>query len=290
MADARGVRFETSLALHNSGSGNGEQLVRNKWYFLLTAVIVFAMAPAMAGTLYDNGPINPNNGSWLINNVPEQGSWGSVTDSFVLSSSSTVTGATVGIWVFAGRTPEQVDWAITSSPFGGTTYGSGTASFTNNQVADLDGMYDVDLSSFSTGSLALAAGTYWLQLSDASTSNPHWDWVNWAESDGPSLAWETGNYYNNGGTYQLCSACVMGGGSESFQINGYSSLVPEPGSLALTGSGVLLAGLLRRRLRPVVPSIGVRRLPTGATRSGRFPFPVLPFWEVVEGKRTKKEV
>jgi hypothetical protein len=92
-----------------------------------------------------------------------------------------------------------------------------------------------------TGSFSpvnLSAGTYWLNMQNASV--PSGDPVFWDENSGPSEASES-----SVGTIP----------SESFTILGTSGTTtgtgttPEPGSILLFGSGALgLAGLLRRKL------------------------------------------
>src|ERR1700690_4029725 len=71
---------------------------------------------------YENGPLNGTVDAWTIN-------FGYiVSDSFTLSSGSNVNGFDFSVWEFPGDTLSSADWSITSAPFGGTTYGSGTAS------------------------------------------------------------------------------------------------------------------------------------------------------------------
>jgi hypothetical protein len=71
----------------------------------------------------------------------------------------------------------------------------------------------------------------------------------WDENGGPSgnglgsTAWASSYGYLT--SPSVCNAFSQGYCSESFAI--YTSSTPEPGSLALEGSGILLlAGLLRR--------------------------------------------
>ena len=129
-----------------------------------------------------------------------------------------------------GNFPTKVDWSITSDPFGGTTFASGTSQLPLFYVCDPDGivcLFDVDFAS------TLAGGTYYLNLGGV---------------DG-SLEWDTtSNPLNGNNAYYKDSNGVITSNiqGEGFKILGTS--VPEPGSVLLFGSGVLgLAGVLRRR-------------------------------------------
>jgi hypothetical protein len=198
----------------------------------LPLLCVLLALPACAGVIYDNGPINGTNTAYSINDGF------TVTNSFTLTNASSVTGANIGLWIDSGATLLTVDWAITSDPFGGTTFGSGTAGLTYDYWGSPSFLYNTYSAGFTLSPVILAPGTYWLQLANAtgtSGANIYWD-----ENSGPSTAWQTSGW----GTYPI--------GSEAFQILGNTSedSVPEPGSLALFGSGVLiLAGLFRRRVR-----------------------------------------
>ena len=84
----------------------------NKRTCLLTFVVgasFLLSAPATAGVLYDNGPIDGNIGSWSIsyNDI--------MTDSFTLTGTSTLTGVDFGIWVHPGDSPVSLEWRITDS-------------------------------------------------------------------------------------------------------------------------------------------------------------------------------
>src|SRR5271166_6912603 len=93
---------------------------------LTVLCLALAAIPASAQVLYDNGPINGTTNAWTIN-------FGYATgDSFTLLNNSTVGGFNFGTWEFPGDTLTSVDWSIASQPlFGGTIYGSGTASGSN---------------------------------------------------------------------------------------------------------------------------------------------------------------
>jgi len=175
---------------------------------------------------YDNGPPNGSVDAWTIN-------FGYVvSDTFVLSVANTIQSFNFWVWAYPGDTALTVDWSITSAEFGGTTYGSGTASLSSTFVSSNQYGYDIDQLSASGLNVALGAGTYWLNLQNATTA--FGDPLFWDENSGPSSASES---------------AVGTIASEAFNINGPAT--PEPSSILLFGSGILgLAGVLRRKLFP----------------------------------------
>ena len=115
-----------------------------------------------------------------------------VADSFTLSANSLVTGISNFVtWDAFSQDVTNVDWAITSTA-GCVVLASGTQTavtasdvFTNSQG------YVIDDNSFQIPSLSLAAGNYWLQLTNATTTSGQyafWD-INSATLPGNSLSW-----------------------------------------------------------------------------------------------------
>jgi hypothetical protein len=202
---------------------------------LFFSLFLLATLPAVAdSTVYDNGPVNGTVDAWTVN-------YGyAVTDSFFLSSAYTITGFQFGVWAYPGDTAVSVDYSISASPFGGTpaTVALSSVFQYSNQYG-----YDIDLLTATGLNLPLSAGTYWLTLQNAVTTqgNP----LYWDENSGPS---------------QACESSLGTVPSESFQIIGSQNSTtcgswcmpsPEPGTFLLLGSGMLGFGTaLRRKLKP----------------------------------------
>jgi len=191
--------------------------------------LALAVAPASAGLLYSNGPINGNVDGYFIN-------FGYVvSDTFSLARNATVKGFTFGAWEYPDDVARTVDWSITS-PDGTITYGSGTATIRDVRLFNNEYGYDVDRLTVVGLNVNLAAATYWLTLQDAVT-----------DQDSP-LFWDVNNGVGcpSPGCPSSAKENILGQiPSESFTI--FST--PEPASLALFGSCVVgLAGMLRRGL------------------------------------------
>jgi hypothetical protein len=191
--------------------------------------------PAMAQTVYSNGPINGTTDGWTIN------SGFVVSDTFTVGSGgASVNGLAFGAWTFPGDVLQSAEVEITSSEFGGTTFTDQVVNFTQSGCSANQFGFNVCTETGSFGSAVnLAAGSYWLNLDNAVVNDG--DPVYWDENSGPSSASE-----NSVGTIPSEAFTVLGGSTSSTSTTG---TVPEPSSILLFGSGALgLVGWLRRKL------------------------------------------
>ncbi len=204
---------------------------------LTVCCLMLAVAPAMADTLYNNGPINGSADAWTIN-------FGfSVSDSFQVANNSSIQGLHFNYW--DNQTTDvltTVDMQIGSTSFGGSTQ---TLTGVTNTFLGFSpfgfALFQADVTF--TGISWSGAG--FLTLSNACTTSGcsvtqpiYWDensGVGCTSSGCPSVAYE-----NTLGSIP----------SESFTLTGTTSgTTPEPSSIILFGSGILgVVGVLRRKL------------------------------------------
>jgi hypothetical protein len=217
----------------------------SKWNFALGSSILVTLvsAPAFAGVIYTNGPANGQTNAFGINVGV------STADSFTVSSAATALSAIFTAWELPGDTLSQVDYEILTGSHNGTVIASGTASTVDTfQYVNGDG-FDIDsvAFNFSTGVSVSPGTTYWLLLQNAVPTVAS-DSVFWDMNNGPSSAWNS----TSGNLTPHCGDDGEGDNScsEAFSILGNPATAPEPGSLALGGTGFLmLAGFVRRKLR-----------------------------------------
>ncbi len=193
--------------------------------------------PAMAGEIYNDGPINGTTDAWTIN-------FGFfVGDSFTVSGgTSTINGIQFGAWLEPGDTLQTAEVQIESEPGGGTIYFDQTVNFTASGCATNQYGYNVCTETGMINGPTLNNGLYWLILQNAVTAegNPvYWDENSGAGCTSPGCPSET---VVSEGSIPAESFTVLGGPA--------SGSTPEPGTMLLLASGILgAAGVLRRKLR-----------------------------------------
>lgn len=203
----------------------------------LSLLLLSLMAlPAMANTVYDNGPINGTTDAWTIN------------FGFVVSNTFTVGAGgdrvdelAFGAWLFPGDVLLNAEVSITDAEFGGNTFFDGVVNFTQGNCTGNQYGFIVCTEAGSFPETNLAAGTYWLNLQNASVNTG--DPVYWDENSGASQASE-----NSVGTVPSEAFTVLNGGDTVTTTTG-TTTIPEPSSLMLFGSGILaVADFLRRKV------------------------------------------
>jgi hypothetical protein len=220
----------------------GEVFMRRRFaWFLLTSVLLLTL-PAFAqyGTdVYDNGPINGTTDGWTIN-------FGYVvSDSFILDSATNVAGIQFGAWLYPGDVLVSAEVSITSSEFGGTSYFDQVVNFTQSTCFSNEYGFNVCTESGSFSQVNLSAGTYWLNLANASVNTG--DPIFWDENSGPSQASES-----SVGTIPSESFTILGNNMTTITCGSPAGCgIPEPSTITLSTSGTLTLfaalGALRRK-------------------------------------------
>jgi uncharacterized repeat protein (TIGR03803 family) len=182
--------------------------------------------PLDSDDIYDNGPINGNVDAWTMN-------FGFITsDSFnIASNQSQITGMNFGAWLFPGDTVSSVEVSITALENGGTSYFDQTVNFTQGSCTVNQLGFNVCTETGSFNGPTLNAGTYWVNLQNASV--PSGDPVYWDENSGvgcqgqgcPSSASE-----NTVGSIPSESFTILGNGTTTTSTSTFSNYCPAPQS------------------------------------------------------------
>ena len=200
-------------------------------FIAMAGLALFGLSQQVsAAVLYDNGPLSNDPGAAWIYSVYV------TADSFTLSQASIVTGVTFGVWYIPGDTLFSVDFGITNTRY--TYADNGAASVTLVPAFSslpnspgVNGASSEGTASISTGSIALAAGTYYLVLSNAVTA---FDSALYLDSNnGPSISYQCNTAVSSCGDASV--------GSNSFQIIG-NVVTPLPSTWLMLLSGFVGLG------------------------------------------------
>jgi len=218
--------------------------------FLGLLALALATTPALGEIAYSNGPYNGTVDAWTIN-------FGyAVSDTFTWQLGH-ISGFDLWVWEYPYDQALTVDWSVTTEEFGGAVLGSGTANVTDTLLSTNQYGYEIHKLSAAGLAVFLGAGTYWLNLQNATTlyGNP----LYWDENSGfgctspgcPSEASESelgtipSESFDLTGGY-TCTGCMCWADRTGCDDT------PEPGGFTLLGSGIAglagLAGGLRHKL------------------------------------------
>lgn len=187
------------------------------------SLLLLAASAAEGQALFSNFPVSGQISAFQVN-----GGY-SASNSFTLTSSSTIGEVNFGAWVSTGDSVNGVTWAVGTTPYD-TSLGSGAAGATSSyDLSNVDG-FDVDTVSFAISSITLPAGTYYLTLSTATSAsgNPvYWDIDNGVGID----AWDS-SY----GHVSAANACFQTVGISGTCASSFQLLSTSPGLTALPTS------------------------------------------------------
>ncbi len=199
--------------------------------------------PAAANVLYTGG--SGTDVSPTIT-APDMGGVYAVTAPFTLSSASVLDQFTFVNWGDVGPVePLTVSWKITTSPGSGVLFSGNNAPVSNSAVLGVHNSYPEVDSTVALPAVQLAAGSYWLQLSNCS----------------PEAGCGWGSTDFSGPAEQLLYGIVDDGtrATPSFVIDGSSAggnvtPTPEPGylaAIAFMAIGMAAFAVRKRRVQQV---------------------------------------
>jgi hypothetical protein len=205
---------------------------------LTVCCLTWIVAPAKADSvLYTNGGYDDDVDAWEINHGFV------VSDTFTFTGTATITSFQFNTWMFPGDVLSSVEVSFTSNEFGGTTYFDQTLSFVQSNCVTNAFGFDACLETTTFNGPTLNAGTYWVNLQNATASNG--DPAYWDENSGEGCS--------SPGCPSLASQNEVGTiPSESFTILGHvgPGTTPEPSTFLLFSTGaVALASFSRRAAR-----------------------------------------
>ena len=216
----------------------------------LALVATFALpVGASAGVIFDNGPALENGSSATsdLDAISTGGIYQDVADDFVLTSAQTLkeirwSGAYTPSNQ-AGAVPDDFTIRILDDLF------ATVASFNVGAVArvdtGLDNLFGLDIYNYESAisPLDLAAGSYWLSIVNNTVGDAEGQRWSWAATDGRVGA--NARFRQSVGT-PLTNADPWVN-EASIDVAFSIVAVPEPGTLALLGFGLLGMGAARRR-------------------------------------------